>query len=219
MILITGAGGKTGRAMMKALVKSERVCAFVHHEEHAAVASSLGAERVIVGDLRDEAKVHAATQGIRAIYHICPNMSPEETTIGRLIIGAAKQNGVEHFAYHSVLHPHTEKMTHHWQKLRVEEALFESGLAFTILQPAPYMQNVLAGWQNIVENGLLSVPYSVDSKFSFVDLHDIAEAAKTILTEPGHANSIYELAGTIPMSHQDVAEILSRVLNQKVRAE
>jgi NAD(P)H dehydrogenase (quinone) len=104
-------------------------------------------------------------------------------------------------------------------KLRVEEMLFESGLPFTILQPAPYMQNLLAGWKSIVEEGVLRVPYSVESKFSFVDLEDIAEAATIILTEGNHLNATYELAGMLPMSHVDVAEIFVRVLNHDVQAE
>ncbi|MCE7860791.1 MAG: hypothetical protein DYG86_13515 [Chloroflexi bacterium CFX2] len=40
-----------------------------------------------------------------------------------------------------------------------------------------------------------------------------------MLTEPGHINAIYELAGTSPTSHAEVAEIFSRVLNRPVRAE
>ena len=219
MILITGAGGKTGRALIRALAKSESVCALIHQEGQAESISALGAQRVTIGNLHDEAEIHSATQGIRAIYHICPNMSPDEFAIAERIVHSAKQNGVEQFVYHSVLHPQAERMNHHWQKLRVEEMLFESGLAFTILQPAPYMQNLLAGWKNIVEHGRLSIPYSVDSKFSFVDLQDVAEAARIVLTEPGHTYAVYELAGTDPLSHVDVAEICSRVINREVRAE
>jgi len=219
MILITGAGGKTGKTLIKALSNVERVCAFVHREEHVLVVKSLGAEKVIVGDMRDLAAIRSAMEGMRAVYHICPNMSPDETVIGELVIGAARSVGVGHFIYHSVLRPQTEKMKHHWDKLRVEEMLFESGLPFTILQPAPYMQNLLAGWKNIVEDGVLRVPYSVDSKFSFIDLEDLAEAAKNVLTELNHKYVIYELAGTMPLSHAEVAKILRRVLDHDVRAE
>ena len=219
MILITGAGGKTGRALIRALATSESVCALVHHEGQVNRVESLGAERVVVGDLRDEAVVQSALRGIRALYHICPNMSPDEYEIGKLLIHAARENHIEHFVYHSVLHPQAEKMNHHWQKLRVEEALFESGLSYTILQPAPYMQNLLAGWNTIVEDHIIRVPYSVHSKFSFVELDDVADAARIVLTEPDHANAIYELAGTNPMSHVEVAEIFSRVLNKEVRAK
>jgi len=219
MILITGAGGKTGETLVKALSKAESVCAFVHHEEQVAVLKSFGAEKVIVGDLRDEAAIRSAMQSARAVYHVCPNMSPDEKVIGNLVIGAARTSGVEHFVYHSVLHPQMEKMNHHWQKLRVEEMIFESGIPFTILQPAPYMQNLLAGWKSVIADGVLRVPYSVDSKFSFVDLEDVAEAAKVVLTQSNHINAIYELSGTMPMSHVEAAEILSRVLDRSVRVE
>ena len=40
-----------------------------------------------------------------------------------------------------------------------------------------------------------------------------------MLTEPIHINAIYELAGTFPMSHLEVAEIISQVLKRDVRAE
>lgn len=220
MILVTGAGGKTGKAIIKSFSNNqEDIYAFVHRQDQVAEIKLSGAEKIIVGDLRDESAIRSAMGGVRAVYHICPNMSPEEDVIGRLVVGESKKAGVEHFVYHSVLHPQIEVMNHHWQKMRVEEMLFESGIPFTVLQPAPYMQNLLAGWKNIVEEGVLRVPYSVEAKFSFLDLEDLAEAARIVLTEPGHINAIYELAGTSPTSHAEVAEIFSRVLNRPVRAE
>jgi NAD(P)H dehydrogenase (quinone) len=219
MLLLTGASGKTGRTLIKAFSNVGNVCAFVPREEHVSVVKSLGAQKVIVGDLRDESAIRLAMQGVKAVYHICPNMNPDELVIGKLVLDEARHVGVKHFAYHSVLHPQTERMTHHWQKLRVEEMICESGLPFTILQPAPYMQNLLAAWKSIIEDGVLRVPYSVHSKFSFIDLEDVAEAAKTVLTEPDHANAIYELAGTVPVSYIEITEILSHVLNGHVHAE
>lgn len=219
MILITGAGGKTGRALIRALSMSENICAFVHNGEQAVMVKALGVKRAVVGDLRDEGTIRSAMQGVSALYHICPNMNQNEAEIGELLIRAARDCEVQHFVYHSVLHPQTEKMHHHWQKLRVEEALLESRLAFTILQPAPYMQNLLGSRDSIVEDGVLRVPYSVDSKFSFVDLEDVTEAARIVLTEPGHQYATYELAGTLPMSHVEVISIFNRVLNESFRAE
>jgi NAD(P)H dehydrogenase (quinone) len=219
LILLTGAGGKTGRALIKALSIPGSICAFVHTNEQALIAKAQGIKRVVVGDLRDEAAIHSAMQGVSSLYHICPNMHPAEAEIGHLLIRAAREQKVEHFVYHSVLHPQTEKMNHHWQKLRVEEALLESGLAFTILQPAPYMQNLLSGWQSIVEGGILRVPYSVHSRFSFVDLADVAESARIVLTEPGHRFATYELAGTSPMSHVEVIAIINQALNETFTTE
>jgi NAD(P)H dehydrogenase (quinone) len=118
-----------------------------------------------------------------------------------------------------VLHPQAEEMPHHWQKLRVEEKLFESGLSFTILQPASYMQNILGSWKSIIERGVYIVPYSVDTRLGMVDLEDVAEAAAIVLTQAGHNGAIYELAGREILSQSDVASQLSQVLNLTIRAE
>lgn len=219
MILVTGASGKTGKAVIQSLSRVESVRAFVRDEKYVETLTSLGAEKAFVGDLEDLSALLSATENVRAVYHICPNMNPHEAEIGKMILDASKQNGVEHFVYHSVLHPQIEAMNHHWQKMRVEDMIFESGLPFTILQPAPYMQNLLANWKSAVEEGVLRVPYSVHAKFSFVDLEDIVEVAKIVLTEPNHKNAVYELAGTEPMSHVEVARILSQVLRREVKAE
>jgi uncharacterized protein YbjT (DUF2867 family) len=169
--------------------------------------------------MRLQATMLQASQGIQAIYHICPNMSPDEVAIGQAAIMAARTAGVERLVYHSVLHPQTEAMPHHWHKLRVEEQLFESGLSTTILQPAAYMQNVLASWEVIVGQGLYPVPYAIETRLGMVDLQDVAEAAATVLTTAGHAGATYELVGVEALSQIEVAAILSRGLGRTVSAE
>src|SRR5688572_11265828 len=104
MILVTGASGKTGKAIIKSLSKVENICALVHREEHSSALKSLGAEKVIIGDMQDESIIRSAMQGIRAVYHICPNMNPNEIEIGKVLIKAAQENKIEHFVYHSVVH-------------------------------------------------------------------------------------------------------------------
>ena len=137
MILITGAGGKTGRALVKALSDFEFIRALVHREEQGSVLKSLGAEKTVVGDIGDEFVLRSAMEAVRVVYHICPNMSPDERVIGKLVIDTAREVGVEHFIYHSVLHPQTEKMNHHWQKLRVEEMIFGTSLGELEDVPVP----------------------------------------------------------------------------------
>lgn len=219
MILVTGAAGKTGQAVIRALLqRGAEVRALVRRAEQAERLRNLGAQEVVVGDIQDEAILRQAMQDAQAIYLICPNMHPDEVVIGRAAIATAEAVGV-HLVYHSVLHPHTEKMPHHWNKLRVEELLFESGLGWTILQPAAYMQNVLAGWSAIIGQGVYRVPYPVETRLGMVDLEDVAEVAAAVLTQPGHAEAIYELAGPETLSQTEVAAILSESLGQPVRAE
>jgi uncharacterized protein YbjT (DUF2867 family) len=220
MILVTGAAGKTGRAVIRALTANgQAVRALVHRPEHVASVTSLGVRDLVVGEMHSQAGMDQAAQGVRAIYHISPNMSPDEVTFGRVAIAAAQAAGVGRFVYHSVLHPQTEAMPHHWQKLRVEELIFESGLSYTILQPAAYMQNVLAYWKSIVEQGIYPIPYAVETRLGMVDLEDVAEAVTVVLTEPGHAGAIYELAGAEVLSQAEAAQILAQQLGRPICAQ
>ncbi len=180
---------------------------------------ALGAQETLVGDLLDRAAVQRATDGVRAIYHMAPNVSPDEIPMGQTVIAAAQSAGVEYLVFHSVLHPHIEAMPHHWQKARVEELLFASGLPFTILQPTAYMQNVAAAWDQILTQGRYPVPYSPETRLSLVDLEDVAQAAARVLTEPGHTGATIELVGTPGLSPRAIVELLSAELDRRVTVE
>jgi uncharacterized protein YbjT (DUF2867 family) len=201
------------------VAKGETVRALVHRPEQVRLVEEIGAREIVGGDMCVQATMDQATQDVRAVYHICPNVSPDEAVIGQATIAAARSAGVEHFVYHSVLHPQVEAMPHHWEKMRVEEQLFESGLRYTILQPTAYMQNVLAHWDQILEHGIYPVPYAVETRLSLVDLEDVAEAATVVLAEPGHAGATYELVGGEAMTQVEVAAVLSQQLGHPVRAE
>ena len=219
-ILITGAAGKTGRAIIRTLQgRGVMVRALVRRPDQGHAVQELGASEVVLGDMRGTSAWQRACAGVRALYHICPNVSPDEVTIGQAAIAAAQAAGVERFVYHSVLHPQVEAMPHHWLKLRVEELLFASGLAYTILQPAAYMQNVLAQWERITTQGVYPIPYPAGTRLGLVDLADVAEAAALVLTEAGHAGAIYELAGPEALTQTEVAAILALQLSRPVRVE
>jgi uncharacterized protein YbjT (DUF2867 family) len=137
MILVTGAGGKTGKAVIKALVaRGAPVRAFVRSLAHEAALTAIGVREVVAGEMVDAHAISRAVRGAEAIYHICPNVSPHEVVFAKGLIAAASDLGVSRLVYHSVLHPQIEAMPHHWSKLRVEEMLFASALDITILQPA-----------------------------------------------------------------------------------
>jgi NAD(P)H dehydrogenase (quinone) len=219
MILVTGAAGKSGVAVIAALAaRGAAVRALVHRADQSAAVAAQGAREVAVGAFEDAAALASAVDGASAVYHICPNVSPHEVAYARAVIAAAKAAGVPRFVYHSVLHPQVETMPHHWAKLRVEELLLASGLAATILQPTAYMQNILAGWRSIMEDGVYRVPYPVATRISLVDLRDVAEAAARVLTDEGHVGATYELVGTFALSQTEVADALSLAVGRQVRA-
>lgn len=220
MILVTGAAGKTGRAVVGALAdQGAAVRALVHRREQEALVFSIGASQVIVGDLGHRPTIEQAVDGVRAIYHICPNVHPLELEYVELLIHQAVSAQVTHFGYHSVMHPQTERMAHHWRKLRVEEALFEAGLPFTIIQPCAYMQNLTAHEESINARGIIEVPYSVSAKLSLVDLQDVAAVVARVLCEPGHECATYELAGPEAVDYEQIADTFQALLGKPVRAE
>jgi NAD(P)H dehydrogenase (quinone) len=228
MILITGAAGKTGKSVLRKVAeKGGSVTAWVFRNEQIEQVEALGAKEVIVGDVRNSTILRRAMQGVDSVYHICPNVHPDEITLAMEIIDIAAEFGITQFVYHSVLHPQIEAMPHHWKKMRVEEYLFTSGLPFTILQPAIYMQNILANWGKIIETGKYTAPYATDSRISMVDLEDVALAAANVLMEvklegdqpQHHIGATYELVGTPAMTPCEIAAILAEQLNRPVVAE
>jgi NAD(P)H dehydrogenase (quinone) len=220
MILVTGAAGKTGKAVVEALAKKGAgVRAMVRRSEHFAALKAVGATECVTASFEDEKALRRAGDGVRAVYHICPSVSREEVTYARAVAAAVQARGVKRFVYHSVLHPQIEAMPHHWRKMRAEEMLFATGLDLTVLQPTAYMQNILGALPGIIGGGAFRVPYPVTTRLSLVDLQDVAEAAALVLTTDGHSGAVYELAGTDPLSQVEVATAIGRALGRPVRAE
>ena len=220
MILVTGATGKSGKAVVKALAaKDAQVRAFIRNPEHAGALLALGAAEVCFGSFEDARALAQAAAGMQAIYHICPNVSRDEVAYARAVAAAARMHGVKRFVYHSVLHPQIEAMPHHWQKMRVEEVLFAAGFELTVLQPTAYMQNILGVWDGILRDGIFKFPYPAATRLSLVDLDDVGAAAAIVLTQDGHGGATYELAGTPALSQTEVASSLAAVLGRSVRVE
>lgn len=220
MILVTAAAGTTGLAALAALAgRGEAVRAFVTKEASAARCRALGAAETVVGDLLSAADRRRALDGARAVYHIGPRFWEHEREVGLAMVRAAREAGVRHFVMHSVYHPQCRKMLHHAAKLDIEEALVESGLEFTILQAAMYMQNVRLEWPVIVKDGVYRRPYSPERRMAVVDTDDMGEAAAIVLTRPGFTGAAFELCGRAPLTTADMARIVGEELGRPVRAE
>ena len=88
LVLVTGAAGKTGRAVIRGLLGNGlAVRAFVRGPHQRGVIEKLGVDQVVEGDLVDSEAVTSAARGAHSVYHICPNVHPDETEIGRRVIG------------------------------------------------------------------------------------------------------------------------------------
>jgi uncharacterized protein YbjT (DUF2867 family) len=218
-VAVTGAAGKTGRAIVAALSRrGVRTRALVHRPEQAAAGIPGAAESVAV-DLADADAVALAVDGCDALYLIAPNMHPDEPGLAGCVIQACRDRGVRRVVYHSVIHPYVPAMPHHVGKAEVEAMLQESGLDWTVLQPASYFENAYGVWDLVRGEGRWPLPYAAKAPFTPVALVDVAEVAASTLTDPRHLFATYELAGPEVLTTADMAEIAGAVLGLDVVVE
>ena len=219
-ILVTGALGKTGSRIISALVKRNAIVrAFIRKKDGVKQAKEIGATEVEIGDFFDDGSLRNAIEGCSHIIHICPPMNPKETDITERITNHCLAVGADRLILYSVLHPLIQEVPHHNNKLKAERYLINSGLNYTILQPSRYMQHLVPIWNNVVDSGIHNMPFNIDSKFSVVDLQDLAIATATIAVEGGHEGATYELAGPEMLSQIDMARILSSLMGKNIRAK
>ncbi len=222
MILITGANGQTGHAIIKKLLsKRKRIRALVHKPEQISEMKLLGDIDVIVGNMMDQNAINAAFSGVTTAYHICSALNPNEVEIGKIAINAAKTSKIEQFIYHSVLHSVLQDMPHHQKKLMVEELLVNSGLPYTIIQPAVFMQNILESWASLVELSVFRQKFftTSETRMCMLDLTDLAEAISIIISDKSYIGATYELCGPENLSLSEMVATLEKHFGREIKVE
>ncbi len=216
MILVTAAHGNQGRLLVpKLLAAGHQVRACVRTEASAVSLRRLGVQDVVVGDLSEPAVRGRAMGGVRAVYHVGPTLHPREREMGFGVVDAARHEGVEHVVLSSVLHSIATGLVQHEIKRDIEERLVDSGLEFTILQPANYMLPLKL--VPVFERGVFELSWSLDRRQSIVDLDDVTDVACTVLSDPArHVGATYELVGPGRYTAHELGEILSRVLGRRI---
>ena len=219
-ILAVGAAGKFAGLVIPELAKrGARVRALVSKAEQTSVARDHGAVEVAVGDLRDRASLDAALLGVERVFYIAPAFMPDEAEVGLVMVEAAKAAGVRRFVFSSVIHPVLAELPNHAAKAPVERAVLDSGMEFTFLHPTLFFQNYAAGWQHVVQSGVLAEPWSDATRFSRVDYRDVAEVAAIALTEDTLLHGTFELCAEGALDRREAAAMIAEVLDRDIRAE
>jgi uncharacterized protein YbjT (DUF2867 family) len=219
MILISGANGTAGRAVITHLVRrGAAVRGLVSNADSAPAIAALGADPVI-GDMRDAGVLRRTLKGITAVYHIAPALIAEEFDIGRQFISEARDTGIERFVLHGVSYPYAPTISFHWTKMQLETELLKSGLDYTVIRPTQFMQNITWSLPQILETGEFALPYAPDQRMGLVHIDDLGKAVARVLSEPGHAGATYELCSTAqPIDRHDMAAALSAAFGVEIRA-
>lgn len=217
--MVGATGANAGLVLPELKQRAVTVRALVRDEQRAAAARSNGAAETAIGDLTDPASLADAVGGVDGVFHIGPAFAPREAEMGVAMVNVAKAAGVRKFVFSGVIHPSISAMTNHAAKLPVEEALYNSGLDFTVLQPAMFMQNLATSWPQIVEQARFALPYSVTAKVCWVDYRDVAEAAAIAFTSDRLSYGTFELCAPGLVDRVEMAAMLSEVLGRRVTAE
>lgn len=216
MILISGATGRTGRAVIEYLLASGKpVRAIVRDPAKGEALRARGIE-VVTGDLRDRALLTRAFVGVERAMLATAN-APEQLDIETGFIDAAAAARVTHVVKLSAIgaDAHSPAVLKHYHG-EAEAHLRRSGLTHTVLQPNFYMDNLLGLSPGIARDGVLALPMG-DGRVGAIDVRDVAAALFMALTQPGPENRTSVLTGPELLSFGDMAAVLSEELEREIR--
>lgn len=171
----------------------------------------------VAGDLRDSDSMRAALDGMDGLFLILPAFAPDTAELGTSMVAAAQAAGVQRVVFSGVYHP-SLSLVNHADTRPIEEALYNSDLEFTVLQPAMFMQGLSGGWTSAVRDGVFAMPYSKDSAMTFVDYRDVAEVAAVAFASDELVNGTFELAAGGMVTRTELAALMSRHAGREVHA-
>jgi uncharacterized protein YbjT (DUF2867 family) len=214
MILVTGANGRTGRAVLE-LLHSRGVAVRAMVRDVAKATGLLGTE-IVVADFGKPQTLPSVLEGIDSVY-LTSAPDPEQVAMHRNFIRAAAQVGVRYIVRHSVRGAEDDSPIKiaRWHAASQRE-LESSGIAWTHLQPVFNLQNFLRLASSIRSQGTFSAPMR-GGAISMVDARDVASVAVEALTNAGHEHQTYLVTGPEPLTFADAAQQLSNVLGRSIR--
>ena len=217
MILVTGATGRIGGELVKNLLaSSEQVRALVRNPEKAAATEGHGVE-VVVGDLEKPETLDAALWGVDKAFLISGD-NPGIAELHGNFVEAARRADVGHIVRTSILvamMPDSPLALSKWHR-EADQRVIDSGIPYTILQPAYFMQNVLMSAASIASDGIVYGAMG-DGKIGVIDVRDVADVATVVLTSNKHEGQNYVLTGPEALSMTDIAAKLSTALSKEVK--
>ncbi|WP_280265498.1 NmrA family NAD(P)-binding protein [Nocardia wallacei] len=198
--LVTGATGNTGRHVVAELLRrGEPVRALTRNPVAAAQVLAPEAE-VVVGTHTEPHTLSAALDGVDRL-HITVTAGLAE--VGPELVRHAVDAGVR-------------RITVLWGGAvgPVEQAVADSGVEWTRLEPQEFMSNTLTWAASIRTDGIVREPYDYPS--ALVHEADIAAVAAVALLDDGHAGRAYNLTGPESLTPSERIAILSKTIERDI---
>lgn len=211
MILVTGATGKVGSAAVRLLAaQGLPTRALVRDPSRAA---DLGdAVELATGDFDHSDTLDEAMLGVDTVILVSPAVPAQEIAV----IDSAVRQGATHIVKITSKASADSPVERRRGQARIETHLVASGLAYTLLRPNAYLQNLLA-LAPMVKQAKAFTMSAGDGQIGMIDARDVAAAATAVAAAPSaHAGKTYWLTGPDLITYADVAKELSAVLGHEI---
>jgi uncharacterized protein YbjT (DUF2867 family) len=222
-IAVCGATGNQGGAVVNSLLQSDsfEVVAVTRDKssKHASALAEKGAT-VIQGDLLNETSLRQAFTGVDAVFGVTQPWSADykicdtnaEIRQGQHIIAACKAAGVRHLVFSSVLNLNnaTTGVGHVDSKLELEKLIRASGLSYTIIRCAQFMENIGTTFFPVKGNVVKGF-VDAGAKVPYVSCKDIGQFTKEILGDTfSYQGQSLELIGDY-LSGTELAQLFTEL--------
>lgn len=221
MYLVTGATGQIGRRVVRLLRERELpVRAFVRLSSRYGELESRGAE-LFIGDLKEERDIQKACKGVQYIISTHGsgrgNAQVLDYRANIELIDQAKEQGVQHFVFISVLGSDRgyEDAPVFKAKRAVEKYLEASGLNYTILRPSGLASNLIPLAEQFRQSGIYLLNGDGKNRTSIVSTDDLAQMAVDSVTVEGARNQTFAVGGPDVLKREDIPRIFSRIFNRE----
>ncbi|NUP47399.1 MAG: SDR family oxidoreductase [Catenulispora sp.] len=217
MILITGATGLTGSAVVREFVRRGRPArALVRNPDKARALTAVSGVEVVQGDLLVPDTLAPALEGIDTVVLISSadnRMVEAQCTL----IDAAVAAGVGRIVKVSGLGPDLSSPFRFGRyHAQVEQYLQAAGVGWTLLRPSQFMQTYYREAPTMLADGTFAQPLG-DTRLAPVDVQDVAEIAYATATGDGHASKTFEITGPQALTMTEICEVLSSVVGKPIR--
>jgi uncharacterized protein YbjT (DUF2867 family) len=213
MILVTGATGNAGGAVVRALLDigaPAPVRALVR-VDHRPLPEGVEAA---IGDLNEPDTIEPYLDGVTAAFLLSGYGGLAET------LENMRGAGVERVVLLSSSAAPRGDLTNAVARYHIlsERAVAESGLAWTFLQPNSFMTNTLQWLPQLRTGDVVRVPFA-DVRVATIDPADVGAVAALALTSGDHGGRAYRLSGPESLLPADRVAILADVLGRDLRLE
>jgi uncharacterized protein YbjT (DUF2867 family) len=208
MILIAGASGTVGRAVLAEVARSGDKHRAMYRSKEEAAKAPAGTEAVIA-DFSDKASLAPALRGVESVYLVCSPI-PALVQLEGNAIEASEVAGVRRIVLNSALGAGDYgKSFPSWHR-KVEDKLKATKVAHCILRPNSFLQNVLTYYAPTIRTQGAFYGAMGNARTSYLDVRDIAAVAAKALRGGEHDGKTYELNGPEALNCREVAEKISQ---------